>query len=74
MCSVALVVLMAPPAGGAAQKNATSQLVVVKEWSGGTGPAKTGTFPSPTKRWRVTFKSTAGERFGTLEAVRNARR
>lgn len=68
-CSVALLLSVTTPAGGAAQENATGEWVVVKEWSGGTGQTKTGPFPAPTRPWRVTFKSTAGERFGTIEAA-----
>ncbi len=43
--------------------------VAVKTWSGGTGQTKTELFSRPGRPWRVSFKTTAGERFGIFEAA-----
>jgi hypothetical protein len=56
-------------AGGADQDRGEAKWVTVKEWSGGSGQTKTEAFRRPGRPWRVSFNSTAGERFGIFEAA-----
>ncbi len=41
----------------------------VKEWSGGPGSQKTETFAPSGRPWRVSYKTTSGERMGILDII-----
>jgi len=50
-----------------AARPADSGWVTVQEWTGGSGPKKTDVFSPSSRPWRVSFKATAGERWGLLD-------